>query len=101
MDECGDGTVIWLKRAAIDATAETQQRICIDALTESAIVYWTNAQGKLNFKTFRTVAALREWMSNNIIVEHPNTVVPGSSSLDGLQSRPEISIAAGAGKRAS
>jgi len=86
MDECGRGTVLWFKRAAIGATPETHQRLCVDTITDSATAYWTNAQGKITSKTFRSVAALQRWMSGNTLVEPLNTVrvglvEPGSSSI--------------------
>lgn len=100
MDECGDGTVMWLKRVAIDTAAETQQRMCIDTVTDSATVYWTNVQGKLYSKTFRDVTALRQWMNNSTLVEQLNKVGLHSSSPADVPSVPEISIAAAAGNRA-
>lgn len=39
MDECGDGTVVWLKRAPADAITKVNQRICIDTVTDSATLY--------------------------------------------------------------
>jgi hypothetical protein len=101
MDECGDGTVVWLRRASADAVAETPQRICIDTLTNSATVYWTNIRGKTESKTFRRVPAFQEWMSNSVLVEQLSNVVPESLSPAGLPSAPALSIAIGVGKRAS
>ena len=101
MDECGRGTILWFKRAAIRATPEALQRLCVDTITDSATAYWTNAQGKITSKTFRSVAALQRWMSGNTSVEPLNTVVSDSSSPEVLPSSLPISLAAGAGKRAS
>jgi hypothetical protein len=101
MDECGRGTVVWLKRAKMDAPAETHQRMCIDTVTDSATVYWTNVRDKIDSKTFRSVTTLQEWMSNSILVEQLNPVLLESSSPDCLQSLLELSIAATAGKGAS
>ena len=101
MDECGDGTVLWLKRALIDAPPETVQRMCIDTVTDSATVYWTNVHGHLEFKTFRRVTAFREWMSNSVSVETSNNVVLESASPAGPQPVLELAIAAGVGKRTS
>jgi len=74
MDECGHGSVVWLKRAPADARTETNQRICIDALTKSATLYWTNVPGKTDSKTFRRVTAFQEWMTNRVLVEPSNNV---------------------------
>jgi hypothetical protein len=101
MDECGDGTVLWLKRAAIDAPPTTLQRMCIDTVTDSATVYWTNVHGHLEFKTFRRVASFQQWMSNRVLVGPSNHVGPESSRPVALPPVLELSIAAGAGKRAS
>ncbi len=69
MNECGDGTVLWFKRATIDAATGTHRRMCIDSLTNSATVYWTNVLGKIDSKTFRTVATLQEWISTTTLVK--------------------------------
>jgi hypothetical protein len=57
-EESEEGTVLWLKRA----TAEAEDRLCIDSLTKSATVYWVTMPWKINSKTFREVAALQEWI---------------------------------------
>lgn len=57
-EETDEGSVLWLKRA----TAEAEDRMCIDSLTKSATVYWVTMPWKINSKTFREVAALREWI---------------------------------------
>jgi hypothetical protein len=101
MDECGDGTVVWLRRASADAVTEARQRMCIDTLTNSATVYWTNLRGKTESKTFRRVTAFQEWISNSVLVEQLNNVVPESKSPAGLQSLPVLSIAIGVGKPTS
>jgi len=62
VNESGGGTVLWLKRKAPVASRETHQRMCIDALTKSATVYWMNViPGGLKAKTFRDIPALQEW----------------------------------------
>jgi hypothetical protein len=68
VDEYGDGTVLWFEKATIDAATDRRQRMCIDCLTNSATVYWTNVKEKINSKTFRSVTTFQEWMSN-IVVE--------------------------------
>ena len=57
-EETDEGSVLWLKRA----TAEAEDRMCIDSLTKSATVYWVTMPWKINSKTFREVAPLREWI---------------------------------------
>jgi hypothetical protein len=57
-EETDDGTVLWLKKA----TAEAEDRICLDSLTSSATVFWASIPWKINSKTFRQVSGLQEWM---------------------------------------
>jgi hypothetical protein len=57
-EESEEGTILWLKKA----TAESEDRICIDSLTKSATAYWATMPWKINSKTFREVSALREWI---------------------------------------
>jgi hypothetical protein len=56
--ESVEGSVLWLKKE----TAESEDRICLDSLTNSATVYWATIPWKINSKTFREAAALREWI---------------------------------------
>lgn len=58
VEESEEGTVLWLKRA----TLESEDRICLDSLTNSATVYWASIPWKVNSKTFRDAAALRTWI---------------------------------------
>jgi hypothetical protein len=57
-EESEEGTALWLKKA----TAEAEDRICIDSLTKSATVYWETIPWKINSKTFREASALKEWI---------------------------------------
>jgi hypothetical protein len=66
VEESEKGTVLWLKKA----TAEAEDRICIDSLTKSATVYWATIPWKINSKTFREASALQEW-----ILSRPAVVV--------------------------
>ena len=61
--ESKDGTVLWFRKATPDASTGSHQRLCLDAMTNSATVFWTNAQGQTNSKTFRSVTLLRERLS--------------------------------------
>ncbi|MGB8476171.1 MAG: hypothetical protein WCE61_18985 [Candidatus Acidiferrum sp.] len=58
VEETEDGTVLWLRKATVDA----EDRMCIDSLTNSVTVFWATIPWKINSKTFRTVAALQEWL---------------------------------------
>ncbi len=58
IEESEDGTVLWLKKA----TAEAEDRICIDSLTNSATAFWATIPWKINSKTFRAASALHEWI---------------------------------------
>ncbi|HXC48954.1 MAG TPA: hypothetical protein VNU20_11745 [Candidatus Sulfotelmatobacter sp.] len=60
-EESSDGTVLWFRKVTPDASTGTHQRLCLDSMTKSATVYWTNARGLTESKTFRNVAAWREW----------------------------------------
>jgi hypothetical protein len=59
----GDGTVLWLQKRANDAGTKTRQRMCIDSLVNSATIYWTGVFGRMESKTFRTVASLQAWIA--------------------------------------
>jgi hypothetical protein len=43
VEESEEGTVLWLKKA----TLESEDRICLDSLTNSATVYWAGIENKL------------------------------------------------------
>lgn len=58
VEESEEGTVLWLKKA----TVEAEDRICLDSLTNSATVYWATIPWKIHSKTFREASALREWI---------------------------------------
>jgi hypothetical protein len=58
VQETEDGTVLWLKKA----TAEAEDRMCIDSLTNSATVFWATIPWKINSKTFRQSSELEEWL---------------------------------------
>ena len=61
--ESRDGTVLWFRKVTPDAPSGTHQRLCLDSMTKSATVYWTNVRSLTESKTFRSVATLREWIS--------------------------------------
>jgi hypothetical protein len=61
VNECAQGTVLWLRKNGPDTARENHQRMCIDSVTNSVTVYWVTVPGKLNSKTFRGVPALQEW----------------------------------------
>ena len=63
VEECEDGTVLWLRKAAPDAVTATHQRMCMDSATNSVTVYWMNDGGKIDSKTFREVATLQAWFA--------------------------------------
>jgi hypothetical protein len=65
--ESKDSTVLWLRRATPDASTGTRQRMCLDSVTKSATVFWTNARGQTESKTFRNANALREWLSGTLV----------------------------------
>ncbi len=59
VEETEDGTVLWLKKP----TANAEDRMCVDSLTNSVTVFWATMPWKINSKTFRAVAALQEWFT--------------------------------------
>jgi hypothetical protein len=63
VEECEDGTVLWLRRATPDAVTATHQRMCMDSATNSVTVYWMNDRERIDSKTFRDVATLQAWFA--------------------------------------
>jgi hypothetical protein len=59
VEETDDGTVLWLKKP----TANAEDRMCVDSLTNSVTVFWATMPWKINSKTFRAVTALQEWIT--------------------------------------
>jgi hypothetical protein len=66
-NDSSDHSTLWLKRAAADPSKGAPQRMCLDTVTKSATVYWTNARGLTDSKTFRTADLLREWLSATLV----------------------------------
>jgi len=66
-EESKDGSVLWFRKAAPDPSNGTHQRLCLDSMTKSATVFWTNAQGQTDSKTFRSVTTLLEWNSRIVV----------------------------------
>jgi hypothetical protein len=62
VEESEEDTVLWLRKG----TAEAEDRICLDSLTNSATVYWATIPWKINSKTFREASALREWIQSRL-----------------------------------
>jgi hypothetical protein len=62
-EESVDGSVLWFRKAAPDDSTGAHQRLCLDTLTNSATIFWTNAKGQTYSKTFRSVTMLRERLS--------------------------------------
>jgi len=62
-DESKDCTVLWFRKTVPDPSTGTHQRLCLDSVTKSATVFWTNARGLTESKTFRSASELREWLS--------------------------------------
>jgi hypothetical protein len=58
VEESLEESVLWLKRA----TADAEDRICLDSVTNSATVYWATMPWKINSKTFREASALQAWI---------------------------------------
>src|ERR1700722_7345370 len=58
-EETDDGTVLWLKKP----TANAENRMCLDSLTNSVTVFWATMPWKINSRTFRAVSDLEEWIT--------------------------------------
>jgi len=65
--ESKDGTVLWLRKTTPDVPTGTHQRMCLDSVTKSTTVFWTNARAQTESKTFRSATALREWLSGTLV----------------------------------
>ena len=77
VEESKDGTVLWFRKTSPDASTGTHQRLCLDSMTRSATVYWTNVGGMTDSKTFRSVATFREWLSGILLPDQLTKVAPG------------------------
>jgi hypothetical protein len=77
-EESKDCTVLWFRKTVPDPSTGTHQRLCLDSMTRSATVYWTNVRGLTDSKTFRSVAALRDWLSGVVATAQLNKVATGS-----------------------
>jgi hypothetical protein len=62
VNETAEGTVLWLRKNTPGSARETNERMCIDSLTNSVTVYWMTLTGKVSSKTFRGIPALEEWI---------------------------------------
>jgi hypothetical protein len=63
VEECEAGTVLWLRKATPDPATQTHQRICINSQAKNLTVYWMNALGKIDSKTFLSAPSLQEWFA--------------------------------------
>jgi hypothetical protein len=77
-EESKDCTVLWFRKTVPDPSTGTHQRLCLDSMTRSATVYWTNVRGLTDSKTFRSVAALREGLGGIPVADQLNKAATGS-----------------------
>lgn len=63
VEECDEGTVLWLRKQTSDPGTKTHQRICIDSQSNIMTVYWMNPVGKVDSKTFRSASSLQQWFA--------------------------------------
>ena len=61
--ESEGGSTVWFRKATPDASTGVHKRLCVDSLTNSATVFWEIVPAKLTSKTFRTVAAMKDWFA--------------------------------------
>lgn len=64
VDEYQWGDTIWFMKPPTKDSDDCPMRLCIDRLTDSVTVFWQSAPAKINSKTFRTVASLKEWLES-------------------------------------
>ncbi|HKM67831.1 MAG TPA: hypothetical protein VJX70_11745 [Candidatus Acidoferrum sp.] len=73
--ESQDPNVVWLRNTLPDAGTDFHKRLCLDAITNSATVYWQTVADQCNSKTFRTVSSMVEWLQ---LHPHEKTVAKAS-----------------------
>jgi hypothetical protein len=61
-----EGSIVWFRKTAPDADTNAHKRLCIDSVTDSATAFWDTVPARHNSKTFRTVAALKEWFGSTL-----------------------------------
>lgn len=71
VEETEDGTVLWLRRP----TADAEDRLCIDSVTNSSTVFWATIPWQINSKTFRVASALEQWFAST----SKQVATPGNS----------------------
>ena len=62
VNEVEDGSALWFRNSLPDAGTNSHKRLCLDGLTNSATIYWQTVGSQFNFRTFRTVSSLQEWL---------------------------------------
>jgi hypothetical protein len=60
------GDSLFARNVLPDVESSVHKRLCIDAMTNGATLYWETAGAKVNSKTFRTVIGLREWLERKL-----------------------------------
>jgi hypothetical protein len=55
-----EGTILWLRKNALDVAGDVYQLRCIDSLRNSATIYWISVANIVRSKAFRGFRALRE-----------------------------------------
>jgi hypothetical protein len=61
VEECEQGSILWLRKQTPDAVTKTHQRICIDKSSNTLTVYWMTILGAVDSKIFRDVSSLQKW----------------------------------------
>jgi hypothetical protein len=67
VEECEQGSILWLRKQVPDAATSTHQRICIDSESNTLTVYWMTAPGKIDSKSFRDVSSLQKWFGLSVV----------------------------------
>lgn len=63
VSESEGGTAVWFRKSTPDLVTGVHKRLCIDGVTKSATVFWEELPSKVSSKTFRTAAALQQWLA--------------------------------------
>jgi hypothetical protein len=56
--ESEGGSALWFRNSTPDVGSMVHKRLCLDSLTNSAIVFWETVSTKLNSMTFRSPSPL-------------------------------------------
>ena len=62
VNKADDGSAVWFRNELPDVESSVHKRLSIDAITNSATIYWETPGAKVSSKTFRSVSSLQDWL---------------------------------------